>query len=86
VVHTRAPYPFPTMQVPSGHVWVEGDGGRGKQSVDSNTYGPISKNLITGKITYVMWPWKSFGPVQWEQFKGKTRVIKGQDHERLRWS
>ena len=27
-VYTRAPYPFPIADVPPGHVWVEGDGGK----------------------------------------------------------
>jgi inner membrane protease subunit 2 len=80
-VCTRAPYPFPIADVPPGHVWVEGDGGN--QSLDSHHYGPISKNLITGKIVYVVLPWSSFGTVRWDQYRGKTRVIKGQSHERL---
>jgi mitochondrial inner membrane protease subunit 2 len=83
-VYTRAPYPLPTAEVPPGHVWVEGDGG--KQSLDSHHYGPISKSLITGKIVYVVLPWSSFGTVRWDQYKGKTRVIKGQSHERLEWT
>lgn len=82
-VYTRAPYPFSTAVVPTGHVWVEGDGG--KQSLDSNTYGPISKSLITGKIVYVVWPWSSFGTIRWDQFRGKTKVVEAQDHERLEW-
>lgn len=82
-VYTRAPYPLPIAEVPAGHVWVEGDGG--KQSLDSNTYGPISKSLITGRIVYVVWPWNSFGTIRWDQFKGKTKVIKGQRHDRLEW-
>jgi len=75
-VYTRSPYPFPIAEVPEGHVWVEGDGGGGRKSLDSNTYGPISKSLITGRITHVLWPRSSFGPVHWWEFKGKTRVIK----------
>jgi mitochondrial inner membrane protease subunit 2 len=83
-VYTRAPYPLPIADVPPGHVWVEGDGG--KQSLDSHHYGPIAKSLITGKIVYVVLPWSSFGTVRWDQYKGKTRVIKGQSQERLKWS
>jgi inner membrane protease subunit 2 len=79
-VDTKAPYPYPTAQVPEGHVWVEGD--NAKSSMDSNTYGPISKNLITGKLVYVIWPWSKFGNVNWEEFKGKTRVKKGGYQER----
>ncbi|KAI1853263.1 hypothetical protein JX265_000238 [Neoarthrinium moseri] len=50
VVRTREPYPVRTVQVPPGHVWVEGDGGT-RDSLDSNTYGPISTGLIIGKGT-----------------------------------
>ncbi len=83
-VVTRAPYPHPIAEVPAGHIWVEGDGGHGgKRSLDSNTYGPISKSLLTGRITHVLWPWNSFGPVRWWEFKGKTKVIERQEHDRF---
>jgi len=86
IVYTRAPYPYPTCEVPHGHVWVEGDGTHGgKNSLDSNTYGPLSKNLITGKVTYILWPWKSFGSIEWWNFKPKTRVVKARSHEALHW-
>lgn len=76
-VYTRAPYPHHLIEVPAGHIWVEGDGyNNGKQSLDSNTYGPISMNLITGRITSVLLPWSSFGPIRWWEFRGKTRVVK----------
>jgi inner membrane protease subunit 2 len=75
-VYTRAPYPLPLADVSPGHVWVEGDGG--PNSLDSNYYGPISMSLITGKVIYVLLPRSSFGPVRWDQFRGKTKVIKGQ--------
>ncbi|KAL5596011.1 hypothetical protein FOVSG1_009700 [Fusarium oxysporum f. sp. vasinfectum] len=39
VIKTKAPHPLPTVRVPQGHVWVEGDGPPGS-SLDSNTYGP----------------------------------------------
>ncbi|KAF4450906.1 hypothetical protein F53441_6045 [Fusarium austroafricanum] len=41
VVKTKAPHPLPTVRVPQGYVWVEGDGPPGS-SLDSNTYGPDS--------------------------------------------
>jgi inner membrane protease subunit 2 len=83
-VFTRGPWPQPIVTVPVGHVWVEGDGGQsGKQSLDSNTYGPISINLIEGKVTHVLWPRSSFGPIRWWEFKGKTRVIKASNDKIL---
>ena len=75
VVYTRAPCPHPTVQIPINHVWVEGD--NRDKSLDSNSYGPIPISLIQGKITHVLLPWKSSGPIHWRQFKGKTRVIRG---------
>jgi inner membrane protease subunit 2 len=89
IVYTRAPYPYPTAKVPEGHIWVEGDGGaNGKQSLDSNTYGPVSMSLVTGKITHVLWPWASFGRVNYEDWRGKTKVIKAKAkrQEPLHWS
>ncbi|KAI9757877.1 MAG: hypothetical protein M1815_005851 [Lichina confinis] len=62
VVHTTPPYPRPWEIVPPGHVWVEGDDGR--HSVDSNAYGPISMNLIVGRVTHILWPRQRYGPVE----------------------
>lgn len=87
MVYTRAPYPYPHATVPAGHLWVEGDGGHGgKQSLDSNTYGPISMNLITGRITHVLWPWASSGRVNWWEWKPKTKVIKAKRREQILWT
>ncbi|KAF2213201.1 hypothetical protein CERZMDRAFT_3371, partial [Cercospora zeae-maydis SCOH1-5] len=47
------------VEVPAGHVWVEGDNWR--KSNDSNAYGPISKNLILGKARFLVWPLQEFG-------------------------
>ncbi|KAI1108690.1 mitochondrial carrier [Nemania sp. NC0429] len=55
VVKTRSPYPVPTVVIPTGHVWVEGDGGE-RDSLDSNNYGPIATGLIIGKVTHLVWP------------------------------
>lgn len=78
-VYTRAPYPYPTAIVPSGHVWVEGDNRDRDASKDSNYYGPVSMSLIAGKVSHVLYPWSSFGSVKWWEFKGKTRVIKARN-------
>lgn len=62
--------------VPPGHVWVEGDNWR--SSSDSNWYGPISKSLITGKATAVLFPSARFWSKPWKEWKGgRTRVIEG---------
>ncbi|KAG5981505.1 hypothetical protein E4U55_002882 [Claviceps digitariae] len=59
VVKTKQPYPVSTVTIPQGHVWVEGDG-RGL-SLDSNTYGPVSKSLLTGRVTHILYPFRKFG-------------------------
>ncbi|KAK0637239.1 peptidase S24/S26A/S26B/S26C [Bombardia bombarda] len=70
-VRTRAPYPFEYVHVPSGHVWVEGDGDKTK---DSNTYGPISARLITGRITHILSPWNRAGRVKWWEHRERDGV------------
>ncbi|KAI1381735.1 LexA/Signal peptidase [Hypoxylon crocopeplum] len=72
IIKTRSPYPSPTMRVPLGHVWVEGDGGE-RLSRDSNDYGPISTNLIIGKVTHVLWPLHRFGRVRWWEYAENTK-------------
>ena len=84
-VVTRGPYPYPVVDVPLGHVWVEGDNRDGRKTLDSNYYGPISMNLITGRVVYVLLPWSSFGAIRWWEFKGHTHVIKGRREQALRW-
>jgi len=85
LVYTRAPYPLPTVEIPPGHIWVEGDNEDGTKTLDSNHYGPISMNLIVGRITHILWPLNSYGPVRWAEFKGKAKVIKGQRDGTGQW-
>jgi inner membrane protease subunit 2 len=63
--------------VPSGHVWVEGDNWR--DTFDSNDYGAIPINLITGRAVSIVLPWSRFGPIPERDRKQgrRTRVIKG---------
>lgn len=65
---TKAPYPVSTAKVPRGHVWVEGDGPPGS-SLDSNTYGPVSKMLITGTVTGIVYPFHKFGSINWRDYE-----------------
>jgi mitochondrial inner membrane protease subunit 2 len=83
MVYTRAPCPLPTVQIPVNHVWVEGD--NRDRSLDSNSYGPIPMALIQGKLTHVLWPWKSSGAIRWKEFKGKTKVIRGRRQDAPNW-
>lgn len=63
-VRSRDPHQ-PTVRVPKGHIWVEGDAGTDRESLDSNTYGPISARLVTGRLTHIIYPWKKFGQIRW---------------------
>ncbi|KAK9451627.1 peptidase S24/S26A/S26B/S26C [Limtongia smithiae] len=57
-VRTRFPYPESTCIVPPRHFWVEGDN---IHSIDSNTYGPVSYGLITGRVMCLVFPFDRFG-------------------------
>lgn len=61
------------VEVPPGHVWVEGDNWRKTQ--DSNTYGPISRSLITGKAVSILLPLRQIGQTPWKEWKARTKVI-----------
>ncbi|KAF6836083.1 mitochondrial inner membrane protease subunit [Colletotrichum musicola] len=71
-VMTRPPHPHAIVRVPQGHIWVEGDG-PADQTLDSNTYGPISMSLVTGKITWFLYPWRKFGSTKWRDYQLKPR-------------
>ncbi len=69
------------VEVPHGHVWVEGDNLDGRKTLDSKTYGPISANLITGRVTWVLYPFHRFGRIRWWEHESKTKVW-GREEER----
>ncbi|KAF9534795.1 peptidase S24/S26A/S26B/S26C [Crepidotus variabilis] len=58
-VKTLPPYPDKEVDVPQGHVWVEGD--EHFVSDDSNRFGPIPAGLIESKLTMLIWPLNRFG-------------------------
>lgn len=66
VIQSKPPYPESMVKIPPGHVWVEGDGPPGS-SLDSNTYGPVSMRLLTGKVTHVVYPFSKFGLIDWRE-------------------
>ena len=47
------------VQVPMGHCWLSGDNAR--HSRDSRHYGAVPLGLVTGKVTYRIWPWSQRG-------------------------
>ncbi|WEW59123.1 hypothetical protein PRK78_004592 [Emydomyces testavorans] len=61
-----ATHPTHPQIVPYNHVWVEGDANDTAKSLDSNTYGPISMSLITGRVVGVIWPWERRRLLRWE--------------------
>lgn len=69
-ITTREPCMKPTQIVPFNHVWVEGDAEDPRRSLDSNTYGPVSISLITGRVFAVLGPrmrWLNW--MDWEDGK-----------------
>lgn len=55
-ITTREPCMKPMQIVPFNHVWLEGDAEDPRRSLDSNTYGPVSISLITGRVVAVLAP------------------------------
>ncbi|KAL4921985.1 peptidase S24/S26A/S26B/S26C, partial [Aspergillus aurantiobrunneus] len=53
-ITTREPCPKDSQIVPFNHVWVEGDAADPRKSLDSNTYGPVSVSLISGRVIAVV--------------------------------
>ncbi|KAF1811554.1 LexA/Signal peptidase [Eremomyces bilateralis CBS 781.70] len=72
VVPRSDKYPLREEVVPFNHVWVEGDNER--DTKDSNDYGPISKALIHGKASYIVWPFVRFGPVESIHAKSQSKI------------
>ncbi|XP_055528681.1 mitochondrial inner membrane protease subunit 2 isoform X1 [Wyeomyia smithii] len=52
-------YKVPFVKVPEGHCWIEGD--HTGNSLDSNTFGPVSLGLVTARATQIVWP-----PSRWQ--------------------
>lgn len=58
-IRPRDEYPRKQAKIPRNHLWVEGD--NPFHSIDSNTFGPISRGLVVGKVTSVLWPLSRIG-------------------------
>jgi inner membrane protease subunit 2 len=63
----------PVLQVPQGHIWIEGDNWR--HSLDSNDFGPISMSLVIGKAEKIIWPWSRFGDIPQRPEKDRSRTV-----------
>ncbi|CAL9024271.1 unnamed protein product [Prunus brigantina] len=58
------------VNVPKGHVWIEGD--NIYESNDSRKFGPVPYGLLQGKVFWRIWPPKDFGSLA--QNKGKDSI------------
>ncbi|RAK98217.1 putative mitochondrial inner membrane protease subunit Imp2 [Aspergillus ibericus CBS 121593] len=66
-ITTRQPCMKETQIVPYNHVWLEGDAQDPKKTMDSNSYGPVSISLITGRVMAVLHPrWRWLDWSDWE--------------------
>ncbi|CAL5867920.1 uncharacterized protein PFLUO_LOCUS2142 [Penicillium psychrofluorescens] len=65
-ITTREPCPKLSQIVPFNHVWLEGDAVDPRKSLDSNTYGPVSVSLITGRVMAVLGPSNRRRWLDWE--------------------
>lgn len=72
----------PTQIVPFNHVWLEGDAEDPRRSLDSNTYGPVSISLITGRVNRVLGPrnraldWRDWETSDGYRKEVRNRVLK----------
>ncbi|OJJ36520.1 hypothetical protein ASPWEDRAFT_97262, partial [Aspergillus wentii DTO 134E9] len=76
-ITTRDPCLKPTQIVPFNHVWLEGDAEDPNKSLDSNTYGPVSISLLSGRVMAVLWP--RLRMLRWSDWE--NGVVEG-DYER----
>ncbi|KAL2834869.1 peptidase S24/S26A/S26B/S26C [Aspergillus cavernicola] len=78
-VYTREPCMKESQIVPFNHVWVEGDAVDPRNTMDSNTYGPVSVSLITGRVVAVLRP--RFRWLDWENWE--RGVVEGDSEGRF---
>lgn len=60
----------PTQIVPWNHVWLEGDAENPRKTLDSNTYGPVSLSLVTGRVWAVLGPRMRW--LDWKDWENET--------------
>ncbi|KAH2984357.1 hypothetical protein KXW58_009445 [Aspergillus fumigatus] len=78
-ITTREPCMKASQIVPFNHVWLEGDAEDPKKSLDSNTYGPVSISLITGRVIAVLRP--QFRWLNWQDWE--KGVVEGDEDHRF---
>ncbi|TRM67948.1 peptidase S24/S26A/S26B/S26C [Schizophyllum amplum] len=60
-VKALQPYPAAQVDIPEGHMWVEGDDPY--HSYDSNHFGAVPLGLVESKLTGLLWPLERAGSV-----------------------
>lgn len=58
------------VRVPDGHFWIEGD--HHGHSLDSNSFGPVSKGLLHGRASHIIWP-----PHRWQKIEASLPPDRG---------
>lgn len=69
-ITTRQPSLKSSQTVPYNHVWLEGDNEDPRNSLDSNTYGPVSLSLLRGRVIAVLFP--RFRLLKWTDWEAGT--------------
>lgn len=74
-----------TQIVPFNHVWLEGDAEDPRKTLDSNTYGPVSISLITGRVLGILGPRMRW--LNWEDWEaGRSGGSSTDSEEKYRQS
>jgi len=63
-----------TVEIPRGHIWIEGD--NSELSIDSNAYGPVPISLVTGKARAVIFPFTNFEWLGKQSLSSQSRILK----------
>ncbi|KAJ5396958.1 hypothetical protein N7509_005071 [Penicillium cosmopolitanum] len=80
-VMTRKPCLKESQIVPFNHVWLEGDASDPERTLDSNTYGPVSISLLTGRVFAILGPrmrWLNWA--DWEDGKLDNGTSEGKNY------
>ncbi|KAJ5525927.1 hypothetical protein N7494_012577 [Penicillium frequentans] len=84
-ITTREPCMKRTQIVPFNHVWLEGDAEDPRKTLDSNTYGPVSISLITGRVLGILGPRMRW--LNWEDWEaGRSGGSSTDSEEKYRQS
>ena len=69
--------------IPYNHVWVEGDAADRKKSQDSNAYGPLSQEMIQGRVKAILPAWN---PWTWTKASTVSKTWPAREQNRVRES